>query len=86
MIMNTGSFLNRITSFFGLNTNNMARGTNSITDFKTVLLVDEADVFFDKKYYGSAYRPAIRLKDQSVTDLLKYVWKLVQSKKQIHQS
>ena len=44
---------------------------------KTILLIDEADVFFDSDFYGQLYRPAIRLHDNSIRDLLFLIWKKV---------
>ena len=44
---------------------------------KTILLIDEVDVFFEKDFFGQLYRPAIRLYDQTIRDLLLLVWKKV---------
>lgn len=66
MITNRGGFFNKLFNIFGFNINTLNRGTNNVTDFKTVLLVDEADVFFDRKYYGSCYCPAIKLRDKYI--------------------
>ena len=44
---------------------------------KTILLIDEADVFFESDFYGQLYRPAIRLHDNSIRDLLFLIWKKV---------
>ncbi len=42
---------------------------------KKVLLIDEVDVFFNKDFYGSAYRPLAKLVDPTITELLDTVWK-----------
>ena len=42
---------------------------------KKVLLIDEVDVFFNKDFYGSAYRPLAKLADPTITELLDTVWK-----------
>jgi uncharacterized membrane protein len=39
-----------------------------------VLLIDEVDVFFKGDFYGCAYRPTAALRDETVSDLLDYVW------------
>ena len=42
---------------------------------KTILIIDEVDVFFDQSYYGSSYCPSISLKGRQVEEVLKFVWK-----------
>jgi len=39
----------------------------------SVLLLDEVDVFFDDHFYGSAYRPSVKLEDSFA--LIQRVWK-----------
>ncbi|KAL7553099.1 hypothetical protein ACHAWF_018746 [Thalassiosira exigua] len=39
-----------------------------------VLLIDEVDMFFQKDFYGGTYRSAGSLFDQSIENLLKYIW------------
>ena len=40
----------------------------------SVLLIDEVDVFFEKEYHGSTYRPALKLKDAASRDFIKFVF------------
>jgi hypothetical protein len=52
---------NRVAAFvFG---KNFPKEKNEITDERTILLIDEADVFFEEDFYGQCYQPAIKLKD-----------------------
>jgi hypothetical protein len=54
--------------------NKFSKGKNEITDQKTILLIDEADVFFEEEFYGQCYQPAIKLKDPSISQLLTLIW------------
>lgn len=40
-----------------------------------VILVDEVDVFFSEDFYGNFYRPLAELEDDTVYNLLEYIWK-----------
>ena len=71
----TGIF-NRLTNFFGVNTVAFDAENNKITDNPTVLVIDEADVFFNDQFYGRSYCPAIKLKDNSVAKLFELIWKM----------
>jgi hypothetical protein len=56
-----------------------SRGSAEPADFPadgvpTVLLIDEVDVFFKGEFYGCAYRPTAALRDETVSDLLDYMW------------
>ena len=42
---------------------------------RRVMLIDEADLFFDPAFYGNLYCPSISLKSPEVSALLKRVWK-----------
>ena len=53
------------------------RKNHWIWDVKnTVLLVDEVDVFFDQRYFGSNYRRVVKLKHECISRILDQVWKL----------
>ena len=52
-------FINALFRVFGLT--NFSRENNEISRNKTILLIDEADVFFENNFYGQSYRPAIKL-------------------------
>lgn len=45
------------------------------SDRPKVLLCDEVDVFFQKEFYGSEYRPLAELTDKTLIALLEYLWK-----------
>lgn len=47
--------------------------SHATTD-RNVLLVDEVDVFFDKSFYGSYYRPLAELRHPTITALIEYIW------------
>jgi hypothetical protein len=57
--------------FFGTN---FSKKSTSIAITPTILLIDEADVFFDSDFYGQCYRPSIKLKGPEINNLLNYVW------------
>ena len=40
-----------------------------------ILLIDEVDVFFGKDFYGELYTPNAILKDQTIFELLQYIWR-----------
>jgi len=40
-----------------------------------ILLIDEVDVFFGKDFYGELYTPNVSLKDETIVQLLEYVWR-----------
>jgi hypothetical protein len=40
----------------------------------SVLLIDEVDVFFEKEYHGSTYRPALKLDDAASRDFIRFVF------------
>ena len=65
--------INSLCRTFGLT--NFSREKNEISKNKTVLLIDEADVFFENNFYGQSYRPAIKLQSEEVRNLLHLVWK-----------
>ena len=44
-----------------------------------MLLIDEVDVFFDQRFDGALYRPAIRLRQRCVVELLEFIWVSVQA-------
>jgi hypothetical protein len=48
--------------------------TTSKPKKKSLLLVDEVDVFFGESFYGSYYAPCRVLTDPVITKLLRYVW------------
>ena len=54
---------------------NFSKEKNEISKNKTVLLIDEADVFFESNFYGQSYCPAIKLQSEEVRNLLHLVWK-----------
>jgi hypothetical protein len=41
---------------------------------KSILLIDEADVFLDEKFLGEKYCPSINIVRDSVKKLLDLVW------------
>mmetsp|Transcript_25094 Transcript_25094/g.54270 ORF Transcript_25094/g.54270 Transcript_25094/m.54270 type:complete len:3102 (+) Transcript_25094:270-9575(+) len=41
---------------------------------KRVLLIDEVDVFFNKDFYGSAYRPLAKVVHPTISDMLDALW------------
>jgi hypothetical protein len=49
---------------------------SEISNSPTILLIDEADVFFDSDFYGQCYRPSIKLKGPEISNLLNCVWQL----------
>ena len=46
------------------------------TDRPRILLIDEVDVFFSKDFYGNVYRPMASISDETITDLISYVWSI----------
>ena len=43
---------------------------------KTVLLVDEVEVFFSKEVFGNTYDPVVALKSSEISALLDLIWKM----------
>ena len=39
-----------------------------------ILLIDEVDVFFGESFYGKTFNPAIKLQNQLIIELLKFIW------------
>ena len=39
-----------------------------------MLFIDEVDVFFEKKFYGSTYSPLAVLKEKSIQDVIRFIW------------
>lgn len=39
-----------------------------------ILLIDEVDVFFSKDFYGNYYRPLAQLRNESIIQLIQYIW------------
>jgi len=75
MIMRSpNNWFNKISKFF-LGTT-FVKNKASISRTPTILLVDEADVFFDSDFYGQCYRPSIKLKGTEISNLLNCVWQL----------
>ena len=64
-------FFNKIADFF---TGTTFFNNNEIQKNPTILLIDEADVFFNKEFYGQCYRPSITLRSENISKLLQYVW------------
>ncbi len=56
------------------NENKMSATLNEHFKRPKVLLIDEVDVFFSKDFYGNTYNPVAPLKDQTITDLMNYIW------------
>ena len=40
-----------------------------------ILFIDEVDVFFQDNFYGNIYNPCASLKDNTINDLAKFIWK-----------
>lgn len=45
---------------------------------KTILLIDEVDVFFTDQFYGNYYNPCTRIKLTGLTRVQEKIWKIVQ--------
>jgi hypothetical protein len=41
---------------------------------KCILLIDEVDVFFSKKFYGTTYNPGTSIKSPSITAFVEWLW------------
>ena len=41
---------------------------------KRVLLIDEIDVLFDRKYFGDTFNQSIELHDENTIELFKFIW------------
>ena len=70
MLESPNKFTNKIAKFLSLGTN----ADQNEAGTPTILLIDEADVFFANDFYGQCYRPAFKLRDESIENLLKYIW------------
>ncbi|XP_071033365.1 uncharacterized protein [Parasteatoda tepidariorum] len=71
--------LHSITNDFVLNKLNYKVVDNN-KDFKrTVLLIDEADVFFSEDFYGNTYNPAEFLEMEELLEIQPEIWKIVES-------
>ena len=46
----------------------------SSSDRKTILSIDETDVFFSEAFYGSLYQPMITLQFDEMTQLINMIW------------
>eukprot|EP00759_Apiculatamorpha_spiralis_P009237 PhF_6_TR15962/c3_g1_i5/m.24898 len=48
--------------------------TKTVTSTKRVLLIDEVDVFFSKRFYGRTYNPCVTLKHPTINALIQAVF------------
>lgn len=39
-----------------------------------MLLIDEIDVLFDRRYFGDTFNQSIELHDENIVDLFKFIW------------
>ena len=44
------------------------------TKARRLLLIDEADVFFTKRFYGNKHCPGFRLRSPEITALVRSIW------------
>lgn len=44
---------------------------------KSILLIDEIDVFFSKDFYGQVYTPGFLYKNEKIIEIIKYIYKNV---------
>lgn len=42
---------------------------------KKILIIDEVDVFFEERYFGKLYRPAISLTNNNIKEVIQFIWK-----------
>lgn len=53
---------------------NPAADSSNGTNTRSILLIDEVDVFLSKDFYGSRYRPLTRIQHPTIIRLMDYVW------------
>ena len=42
---------------------------------KKVLLIDEIDVLFDKRYFGDTFNQSVELRNEDVVEVFKFIWR-----------
>jgi hypothetical protein len=52
----------------------VSRSKGGSSGNKKVILIDEVDVFFSKEFYGQSYCPITKIRHETVTQLLQYIW------------
>ncbi len=71
VINEDGDIRNKIKEFI---TNNKKPKSKNISKRPKILLVDEVDVFFSKEFFGNLYPPLTVLKNQSINNIIDFVW------------
>ena len=73
---NVSQFLSKTCNYKSESTANDGRCDDDWTANNTVLLVDEVDVLFDKRYVGSTYNEAMILKHECISKMTDLIWNL----------
>ena len=50
--------------------------SNTKKSAKSILIIDEADVFINREFLGEVYSPSVNLVGDTVNKLLDYIWTL----------
>jgi len=53
---------------------------------KSILLIDEVDVFFSETFFGSTYNPGVDVTSQNISDLIEYLWTIKDQPDQLRMS
>jgi hypothetical protein len=49
---------------------------------KKILIIDEADVFFNENFFGQLYCPSLTLDDEEIKNLIEFVWKITKESRE----
>ena len=55
-------------------TNNFKKDYKSNTLGKSILLIDEVDVFFSESFYGKTYNAGVNFKHPLISEIIKSIW------------
>jgi hypothetical protein len=50
--------------------------SNNKKTAKSILIIDEADVFINREFLGEVYSPSINIVGETVNKLLDFIWSL----------
>jgi hypothetical protein len=72
ILMNGGTVKNMENHF-----SNLISSTKKAS--KSILIIDEADVFINREFLGEVYSPSMNVTGENVNKLLDYIWSLKDS-------
>eukprot|EP00808_Paulinella_micropora_P010728 g29972.t1 len=85
MMNESGSIREQTEAFLFAKTNTNADPGAAAATGPRILMIDEADVFFGKDFYGNSYNAGVTLKEREIQALMQYIWEQQQNKPTLRQ-